>query len=571
MAHEWIYSSDDTLVDRRDPSTPRSTVVVCRPLSVARECEQNPRRVSQLSPLWYLGMIQHDAELMHTASRLFLHLHAQVERKRMQQTEELDKLRHRQERELSALLSAADGVIPSPRRSGSVAATSDLLVVGSQHDADADSSLTSTDQPATTNTSTALRNAIVSHQITEFLFAEHEQQVSDMLASHARDYRAAQQEAAENFLSFLRVASPEHMRHSLIHRTRHTPREVLGSVPASDFAVGTDVLLVKVVNPLRGRVVGARPRDPALSSIVIELSPLHHLRQYSVLVQPASGAGSEEHQERLAAKVNDHLSRLASSRLSMTLLFGSRADVLELLSTGVDTNCSNTVELLIPVEHSLNSTCPLQWSPLHGSLLEVAFTSTMYAANIVARPRDEAMQQQSAATTTTFLSSPFAIHRSIREAVHFAISHGVTRFTTVVSAELGSQMTSWSEDRWAPRQGSEKTDAAAATTDMLSVDAAVLRHLNQLIAEIQMNATSLKPVSVSHLSVSSLLLGLAPSGSSELWTNPPPHPPSCVPGAHRTHFNTSMEFRVFLATVPLEVALLDAFGRDVEVIARTAA
>eukprot|EP00744_Colponema_vietnamica_P022960 GILI01033090.1.p1 GENE.GILI01033090.1~~GILI01033090.1.p1 ORF type:complete len:311 (+),score=44.34 GILI01033090.1:132-935(+) len=64
---------------------------------------------------------------------------------------------------------------------------------------------------------------------------------------------------------------------------------------------------VRVANPLRGVLLGARPKDPALSSIVLDVTPSAYLQKMLEL-----GADVERHRE--------HLRRLASHRHSVLMM-----------------------------------------------------------------------------------------------------------------------------------------------------------------------------------------------------------------------------------------------------------
>jgi hypothetical protein len=501
------------------------------------------RQARALSTVFYLSMIQYDTGLMYTTARLFLHLSSTVERKRLARLEELRVLQQRQEGELSAVLTMADaGTAPLLSSHGEPAAQTLSLVVDSL--------------------------------CTESVFRRHAAEIEALESAHADAARQAICEANEQLHSFLKAAAPDYVSHILQQGASSPNKRDEKDVPVLPFLSvcdlllfphrPVDVLVLRIVNPLRGQVVGARPKDPTLAPIVLECSHLCRLADCNALA--LKRYVDEDHQERWARRAQDHLGRIAGGQHSVLLVVGGRAEAEEWLGlvapsksavasghgaldgSGEDQEHALPPELVLPLSFESPAECGAAWAPLLGSEMLGMSTTRLYAANYVL-VFDPTPLPSGVCSTGTGAPVVQRLGKGLRDALHFATSHGANRFSVAVLPSFGRTCAHTPSGRRGASEDLKK----------MSGDAAVLYELHHAIAAVQLALNCGKPPSRTGLHIAGLLHQLS---EYRLMT------PTIYAAAGVASFNLAMAVRCFVESHPMELAAAEAFQQDVEVIAR---
>ncbi|CUG91609.1 GPI-anchored surface protein, putative [Bodo saltans] len=511
-------------------------------------------RHREQSTVFFLSMIQYDAGLMYTTARLYLHLCSTVERKRLGRLEEVRRMQQRQEEELSAVLSMVDaGTMPllaSPVAGGAAARSQVPLVVDSA--------------------------------CTESVFQRHAAEVSELEIAHKESSVTAVLEANEQFHSFLKAAAPDYVSHKLQSAIgdnkstadkRDSPVAAAGSfLSVSDLLLlpnrPVDVLVLRIVNPLRGQVVGARPKDPTLAPIILECSPLDRLGDCNALC--LKKYIDEDHQERWARRVQDHLGRIAGGHHSVLLLIGNQEEAKEWL--GLTTISSESAvaegtsddrlasddqattlppELLLPLppEDCSGGWAALAGNALAGSELLGMSTSRLYAANYILLfdPTTESQRVGSSRCDVTI----GGLGKALRDGLHYATSHGANRLSVAVLPTFGSASH--------PKPTSRRRMHGDDDVKPISGDAAVMYELHHAVATVQLALNCGKPPTRTGLHIAGLLHYLSEHRMM---------PPTIAAATGVASFNLSMAVRVFVSSHPMELAAAEAFQQDVEVVAR---
>jgi hypothetical protein len=254
---------------------------------VAADCSFND--FTQPDTVWMVGLLASHEQLLHTAARLFMHLRSQYDRKNRRILDDLDVLRGVHEQELAIMLGMTD--------SGG-------------------------------------RDVVVNSHTTQAVFERHSRELANAEREGERQLGLTVRELRENFLSFFCVAAPdvigaaqEGSEAAEFCRTAPQLRcPVWHGRPGAQSVITT----IRVVNPLRGRFVGARPKDPSLSGIVMDIAPLSLLAECLPLGR-ASDDGTNASDEA-ALKVSLSLKRLATNRNHTLWIVGDHHDRRSLLN-----------------------------------------------------------------------------------------------------------------------------------------------------------------------------------------------------------------------------------------------
>ena len=185
----------------------------------------------QPDTLWMINLLASNTPLLQTAARLFMHLRAQYERKKLNVNDGIDQLRDIHEKELAIMLGMTD---------------------------------------------TDGRDVVVNSQMTQSVFERHSAELTNAVEDGDRQLQIALKELRSNFLSFFCVAAPDVVGAPDSSSEAAFCQAAFSSLrcPIWFGQPASRLTTVRIVNPLRGRFVGARPKDPSLSSIVMDIAPL---------------------------------------------------------------------------------------------------------------------------------------------------------------------------------------------------------------------------------------------------------------------------------------------------------
>ena len=228
--------------------------------------------------------------------------------------------------------------------------------------------------------------AVVHSETMEFVVLRQKREIDDALADREQLRAALERELRQEFIRFITVSAS-----GLEGTVAEFPKCETNLI---GFGVTVPCSTVKIPNPLRGVLVGARPKDPALSAIVLDVSPLSYLSKVLAL-----GSCASRHKE--------HLRRLAAHKHSVLLVtdagFGLPADLPELL--------------LLP-------TIPA--NTLDG--LDVGCCSNVWGANVVLRPSISLSEASSVARRALTVDD-------FRKVIGFAISLSADMLSFAIGEE----------------------------------------------------------------------------------------------------------------------------------------
>lgn len=197
---------------------------------------------------------------------------------------------------------------------------------------------------------------VVRSSLLKSVIEKHEQQISAMVQAHKADVKQSEGRAREQFLSFLLTATKDLRTNgeaAPLRQDAEGNHNANTKFPAMiDFTREEQVPLIALLveNPLKTTVIGARPKDPVLSSIVIEVSPLSSLLSCCAMYERPpqdAGSGDVSAPDREAAAVRKFhaaLCRLGANRNSAVLYLGSREEY----EAFVAEHRSYNLELILP-------------------------------------------------------------------------------------------------------------------------------------------------------------------------------------------------------------------------------
>lgn len=361
--------------------------------------DRDPHTAPPRDAIWHLSTVQHNPEVMHTAARLWLHLSSQFEKRYHLCAEELESLRMRHEQELSRVMDVANEMAegaPSHSMGADISSSSRLgrsedlthpssssllpswlqrslgdRWTGRRRSANKDAHPSRGHEDVTVSKGDA-SGVLLSATLTQNVVQRHELELQELMSALREDLVQTEAQLNENFLSFLCVAAPEFLSQSLAVPSSSSRSDLseapLSSSPFSSSSLQQQqqlplkssaqgpLLVVRIVNPLRGVVTGARPKDPSLAPIIFEVASLETLVMFLSLANaprmqqqhllssamkqmdgaPTAAAaapavvadtpplGESQQQEELAKTLSAHLGRTASGRHGVLLLVGSR-------------------------------------------------------------------------------------------------------------------------------------------------------------------------------------------------------------------------------------------------------